>query len=71
MISNGVKDLDDDEYAWLEKLEKGIDKAWDGLTRWERKFMEDTLERFRKYQRKTMISPTQWAIIARISEKII
>ena len=33
--------------------------------------MEDLLERFRRYGRKTMISPAQWGVITRISEKII
>ena len=66
-----MKELDDKEYAWLQRLEREIDKAWDELTKWERKFMEDLLERFKKYGRKTMISPSQWGIIARISEKIV
>jgi hypothetical protein len=66
-----MKELDDDEYAWMQKLEKGIDKAWNDLTPWEQKFMEDLLERFKQYGRKTMISPAQWGIIMRISEKII
>jgi hypothetical protein len=67
----GMKDLDDKEFAWMQRLEKEIDKAWNDLTPWEKKFMEGSLERFRKYGRSTLITISQWDIITRISEKII
>ena len=66
-----MKELDDKEHAWLQRLEKNIDREWEALTGWEKKFLEDILENFRRYGRRTMISPRQWESIARISEKII
>lgn len=63
--------MDEKEYAWLQRLEKGIDAAWDDLTEWEQRFMENLLERFRRWGRKTKVSPKEWGIIARISEKIV
>ena len=59
------------EFAWIQRLEKEVDKVWDDLTEWEQRFMEDLLERFRRWGQRTMISPKQWEIITRISEKII
>lgn len=66
-----MKNLDDKEFAWIQRLEKEIDKAWFDLTPWEQKYMEGTLERLRKYGRKTLITIKQWETITRISEKII
>jgi hypothetical protein len=59
------------EYEWLGQLSTACDLHWDELTEWEKKFMEDILERFREWGIKTKISPKQWEIITRISEKII
>jgi len=59
------------EFDWLQKIEREVDKAWDDLSPWEQKFIEDMLEKFRRYGIQTMISPKQWEIITRISEKII
>lgn len=63
--------LNSKEIDWLEKLEKNIDANWDDLSPWEKKFMEDILERFRRYGEKTVISPRQWAIITEISDKAV
>lgn len=63
--------LTDKECAWMERIEQQIDRAWDDLTPWEQKFIEDILEKFKRYGAKTMISPKQWEIITRISEKIV
>ena len=63
--------LTDKECAWLERIQKEIDKTWDDLSSWEQKFTEDLLERFRRYGDRTLISKRQWEIITRISEKII
>lgn len=63
--------LDQKECDWMKRIEKEVDKVWDDLTLWEQKFIEDTLERFKRYGDKTMISLKQWEIITRISEKII
>ena len=63
--------LTDKECAWMERIEKEVDKVWDDLTPWEQKFIEDLLERFKRFGDKTTISPKQWEIITRISEKII
>jgi len=63
--------LSDKEFAWMERIEKEIDKVWFDLTPWERKFIEDMLEKFRRYGMKMMLSPKQWESITEISEKII
>jgi len=63
--------LTDKEMAWLSRLGQGIDAAWNDLTPWERRFMEDLLERFRKWGIKTQITKSQWDRIGEISEKII
>lgn len=63
--------LSDKECAWMERIEKEVDKVWDDLTPWEQKFIEDMLEKFKRFGDRTMISPKQWEIITRISEKII
>jgi len=55
----------------MERIEKEVDKVWDDLTPWEQKFTEDLLEKFKRYGNRTMISPKQWEILTRISEKII
>lgn len=59
------------EFAWLKRIEAGVDKAWDDLSDWEKRFIEDLLERLRQWGMKTFISKKQWEIITRISEKII
>ena len=59
------------EMAWLSRIEQSIDTAWDDLTAWEKRFMEDILERFRRWGVKTQISKKQWESITRISEKIV
>jgi hypothetical protein len=63
--------LTDKECAWLERIQREIDKAWDDLSFWEQKFTEDLLERFSRYGDLTAISKRQWEIITRISTKII
>ena len=65
------KPLTQEEKAWLIRLESSVDKYWDELTDFEKKFLETLLERFRQYGMKTIVSPKQWEIITRISEKII
>ena len=59
------------EFDWLRRIEREIDKVWDDLTPWERKFMENRLEDFRKYGISLRVSKAQWNIITRISEKIV
>jgi hypothetical protein len=63
--------LSDKECAWMERIEKETDKVWDDLTPWEQRFIEDMLEKFRRYGDQIRISPKQWEILTRISEKII
>ena len=63
--------LTEKECAWLERIEKDVDKVWDDLTPWEQKFTEDILEKFRRWGVRTQISRNQWARITEISEKII
>lgn len=63
--------MDQKEYDWMNRLQASADKHWDELTDWEKKFLEDILERFRQWGKKTKITPKQWEIITRISEKII
>ncbi|MBI4621063.1 MAG: hypothetical protein HY739_13030 [Desulfobacterales bacterium] len=59
------------EYNWLKRLESEIDQHWDELTKWEKGFMEDIIERFNVYGEKTIISKGQWDIITRVSEKLV
>lgn len=59
------------EFDWLKKIEAGVDKAWDDLTDWEKRFIEDILERFKQWGKKTFVSKKQWSVISKISEKII
>jgi len=59
------------EFDWLQRLEKNIDAAWDNLTVREQCFIEDILERCRYYGMQTKISPKEWGIIAGISDKAI
>ena len=59
------------EFDWMKRLEQEIDRVWEDLSEWERRFMENRIEAFRQYGIKTRISKAQWNIIARISEKII
>lgn len=66
-----MQGLTQKEMAWISRLEQSIDTAWGDLTAWEKKFMEELLERYRRYGVKTQISKDQWARIAEISEKII
>lgn len=66
-----MQKLTDKEFAWLQKIEAEIDKAWGELTEWEKKFTEDVLERFRKYGRRLLLTKYQWEKIRQISEKII
>jgi hypothetical protein len=65
------KPLTDAECAWIERLKTATDTYWDELTDWEQAFMECFIERFRRYGDRTAISPKQWDIITRISEKIV
>ena len=60
-----------EEFDWLTRLEKGIDHAWNDLTAFEQRFMEDHLERFRRYGINTIITKPQWSVITEISDKII
>jgi len=60
-----------EEHEWLNRLQTAADIHWNELNDWEKKFMEDLLERFRRWGMKTKISPKQWEVITRISEKII
>jgi len=66
-----TRDLTEKEFAWLQRIEREIDKAWDDLKDWERIFMEGILETFQRYGMKTRLSKGQWRVLDRISEKII
>ena len=59
------------EFAWLQKLEKEVDKCWDELNNWEKTFIENLLERFRRFGSKTIISKKEWEKITEISDKAI
>ena len=64
------KYLTPEEYKWISFLKATIDSAWDELNDFEKKFIEDIIERFNKYSMKTIITKKQWDILTRISEKI-
>ncbi len=59
------------EFDWIKRLEQAVDEYWDELTDFEKKFMEDILERFRCWGAKINITNKQWDLLTRISEKII
>ena len=65
------------EFNWFKNLEakvKGTDLSLSpslSLSAWEQSFVEDILERFRQYGRKTRISPKQWETIRRLYEEKI
>lgn len=59
------------EFDWLKRLEREVDKNWDALNSWEKKFVEELLERFRAHGMKTIISSKQWEVIIEISDKAI
>lgn len=60
-----------DECIWLDKIKANIDKQWEELNDWEKKFIEDMLARYDQYGQKLMVSPKQWTAITKISDKII
>lgn len=59
------------EFDWMKRLERALDEQWDELTDWEKQFVEDILERFRRWGESIKISKKQWDILTRISEKVI
>lgn len=63
--------LTDEEFDWMKRLEAAADKFWGELTEWEKGFLENRLEAFRRFGRKTWFSAKQWQIIDKISEKIL
>lgn len=65
------KVLTDAEMKWLDKLEKQIDRHWKELNDWEKKFIEDLLERYKQYGKDTIISAKQWEKITDITDKVI
>lgn len=66
-----TRELTDSECAWLERLERDAPAHEDELTEWQQGFLADLLARFHRYGDRTHISPKQWEVIARISEKVI
>ena len=66
-----MKGLTQEEFDWLRRIEPEVDKSWDELTGFEQKFIEDVLERFRRWGTRLILSAKQWEIITRISEKIV
>lgn len=63
--------MNEKEFDWLVKLENNVDAHWDELSKWEKKFIENLLERFRRWGVKTLINAQEWRFIAELSEKII
>jgi len=63
--------LTDEEYDRMKRLEAAADKFWTELTPWEQEFLENRLEAFRRFGRRTWFSPRQWEIVDKISEKIL
>jgi hypothetical protein len=71
IVTMAIKNLTDEEAAWLDKIEAAIDKMWVELTPFEQKFLEGIIEQYHRYGRATHISARQWEIITEISDKII
>ena len=66
-----MKGLTQKEFDWLRRIESEVDKSWDELTGFEQKFIEDVLEKFRRWGTGLILSAKQWEILTRISEKIV
>ena len=66
-----TRDLTPEETAWLDRIKKHVDLEWKDLNSFQQKFIEDLLERYDRYGKKTFISPKQWEVITEISEKVI
>lgn len=41
--------LTNKECAWMERIDKEVDGVWSDLTLWEQKFIEDLLQRFKRF----------------------
>ena len=65
------KTLNQKEFDWLSRLDAEGDKYWDELNDWEKIFMENILETYRRYGMKTIFSKGQWNVLTRISEKTL
>jgi len=55
----------------MKRIEAAVDKVWSDLTPWEREFLENRIEAFRRFGRRTWFTPRQWEIIDKVSEKIL
>lgn len=62
--------LQPDQSEWLTKMAPLVDEYWKYLTVFERKFMEDIIEKHKQYGLNLNLSPKQWEIISQISEKV-
>lgn len=62
--------LDAEQSSWLTKMAPLVDEYWKYLTAFEKKFMEDILEKHKQYGLNLNLSSKQWEIISQISEKV-
>lgn len=60
-----------DEIELIESIKKYVDVSWDKLNDWEKKFVEDILEKFDQYHETMYLSIKQVESLLKVSEKII
>jgi hypothetical protein len=62
--------LTKEEKIWLEKFKPAVDEGWEILSRWEKIFCEDVLEKFRIQGQTLNLTRKQWDVISNVSEKV-
>lgn len=63
--------LNPDVIELLESIKSSVDSGWDNLTNWEKKFIEDYLDKYEQYGKGTFISARQLDILLSIGEKVL
>lgn len=59
-----------DEISFLESVIEARADHGHMISEWERKFLDDQKQRYDKYGEETRMSPKQWAVIAKIADKL-
>ena len=62
--------LTDRETEFLERLLQECEENASRLSPWERGFMDDQRKRFEEHGAAMSLSPKQWNIIKRVTEKL-
>lgn len=62
--------MTEDEISFLESTIEARNDHGQMISEWERKFIDDQAQRYEKYGDDTRMSPKQWAVIAKIADKL-